>query len=101
MNEQLHELGIKTGGFKVPKTLYRGKGCLVCGMTGYRGRLGIYEVMEVNEKMRAFIASPDFGLEKFRELAREGGMKTMFEDGLRKVELALTTIDEVLRVIRE
>ena len=40
-------------------------------------------------------------LEKLRELAREGGMKTMFEDGLRKVELARTTLDEVLRVIRE
>ena len=101
VDTQLHELGIKIDGIKVPKTLYRGKGCLVCGMTGYRGRLGIYEVMEVNEKMRAFIASPDFGLEKLRELAREGGMKTMFEDGLRKVELARTTLDEVLRVIRE
>ncbi len=101
VNGQLHELGIKIEGIKIQKTLYRGKGCSVCGMTGYRGRLGIYEIMEVDEKMRVFIASPDFGLEKFRELAREAGMQTMFEDGLRKVELALTTLEEVLRVIRE
>lgn len=101
VNAQLRDLGIKIDKIKIQKTLYRGKGCSVCGMTGYRGRLGIYEVMEINEKMRSFIASPDFGLEKFRELTRESGMKTMFEDGLQKVELAQTTLEEVLRVIRE
>jgi len=98
---QLKDLGISMENIKIQNVLYRGKGCSSCGMTGYRGRLGIYEIMEVDEKMRSFIASPDFGLEKFRELAREGGMKTMFEDGLEKVELALTTLEEVLRVIRE
>jgi type IV pilus assembly protein PilB len=98
---QLHELNIKVEGFKIQKILYRGKGCSVCGGTGYRGRLGIYEIMEINEKMRSYIASPNFGLEEFRTLARESGMRTMFEDGLEKVELALTTLEEVLRVIRE
>jgi type IV pilus assembly protein PilB len=101
VTQQLKDMGLGASNIKIQKTLFRGKGCSVCGMTGYRGRLGIYEIMEVNEKMRTFIASPEFGLEKLRELAREAGMKTMFEDGLEKVELALTTLEEVLRVIRE
>ncbi|HVM76590.1 MAG TPA: GspE/PulE family protein [Candidatus Paceibacterota bacterium] len=98
---QLKELGIMVKSMKIPHILYRGKGCSVCGLTGYRGRLGIYEVMEVNEKVRAAITQPNFSLEDLRISARDAGMKTMFEDGLRKVELALTTLEEVLRVIRE
>ena len=85
----------------MPKSFYKGKGCSSCGMTGYRGRLGIYEVLDINEPIKRIIISKDFSLEKLREAARENGMKTMFEDGLAKVELAMTTIDEVLRVIRE
>ena len=70
-------------------------------MTGYRGRLGIYEAFEVDEKMKELIIAPHFDLEAVRTQARDSGMKTMFEDGLRKVELAFTTLEEVLRVIRE
>ncbi len=101
VERQLKELGIEGKAAKIGKTLYRGKGCPVCGMTGYRGRIGIYEVMEINEKLRAVIGSANFSLEEVRAAAHESGMKTMFEDGLRKVELALTTLEEVLRVIRE
>ncbi|MEX0689952.1 MAG: type II secretion system protein GspE, partial [Candidatus Paceibacterota bacterium] len=68
---------------------------------GYSGRGGIFEVMNVTEKIRDFVASPDFDLEKLRVLAREEGMISMFEDGLKKVERGMTTIDEILRVIRE
>ena len=71
-------------------------------MTGYRGRLGIYEVMESGWKRSGRSSSSrTFNLEALRQGARAVGMKTMFEDGLRKVELAQTTIEEVLRVIRE
>ncbi|HVN26350.1 MAG TPA: GspE/PulE family protein [Candidatus Paceibacterota bacterium] len=98
---QLREAGILIDDLKIQKIMYRGKGCAVCGMTGYRGRIGIYEVMEVDESMRSIIASASFDLEGLRAAARKAGMKTMFEDGLRKVELALTTLEEVLRVIRE
>ena len=70
----------------IPKTLYAGKGCSACGMTGYRGRLGIYEAFEVDEKMKELIVQPEFSLEAMRAQAQAAGMKTMFEDGLQKVE---------------
>ena len=101
IKNQLMELGLEESKVKLPKSFYRGNGCSACGNTGYRGRLGIFEVLEVNEGIKKIILGHDFTLEKLRMAAREHGMKTMFEDGLRKVELAMTTIDEVLRVIRE
>jgi type IV pilus assembly protein PilB len=101
LREQLKDNGVPPEETHIPATLYRGKGCSACGMTGYRGRLAIYEAIEVNEKMKEFITSAKFDLEALRVLAREGGMKTMFEDGLQKAEVALTTLEEVLRVIRE
>jgi type IV pilus assembly protein PilB len=84
-----------------PKTLFKGKGCPACGGTGYVGRLGIFEVLEITGAVKKLIASDRFDVDAIRLEARRGGMKSMFEDGLQKVELALTTIDEVLRVIRE
>lgn len=85
----------------LPKNFYRGKGCNACGGTGYKGRLGIYEIMNVSEKLREVIGSSSFTLDLLRKTAREEGMITMFEDGLRKVELGLTTIEEVFRVVRD
>jgi type II secretory ATPase GspE/PulE/Tfp pilus assembly ATPase PilB-like protein len=70
-------------------------------MTGYIGRSGIFEVLEVNDEVKKTIDSDHFDIDELRAEARRNGMVTMFEDGLRKVELAETTIDEVLRVIRE
>lgn len=98
--DQFKELGIEESA-RMPKTIYRGRGCSACGQTGYKGRLGIFEVLEVADKIRKFIAGPQFDLDGLRAAGRRGGMKTMFEDGLEKVELALTTVEEVLRVIRE
>lgn len=101
ITDQLKELGVPEESMKPPTTLYRGKGCSVCGMTGYRGRLGIYELLRVTDQVKEAIMRENFSLEVVRNVARKEGMKTMFEDGLRKVELALTTLEEVLRVIRE
>lgn len=84
-----------------PKLLYRGKGCPSCNFTGYRGRIAIYESFDVNEEIRAYIQKPDFSLDGLRKLAFSHGSKTMFEDGLEKAELGKTTIEEVLRVIKE
>jgi len=86
---------------KAPKFLYRGKGCSTCNLTGYRGRGGIYEVLNINEEIRKLIISPDFSLSSLNDLAKKNGMITMFEDGLRKAATGFTTIEEVLRVIRE
>ena len=84
-----------------PKLLYRGKGCPSCNFTGYRGRLAIYESFDVNEKVRAYIQRTDFSLDGLKKIAFSEGTKTMFEDGLVKAELGQTSIEEVMRVIKE
>ena len=86
---------------RAPKLFYRGRGCAACGQSGFSGRLGIFEVLNVSEAIRSLVVSPNFTLDALKDLARKEGMVSMFEDGLRKVELGLTTVEEVLRVIRE
>lgn len=100
IEKQLKELGIESG-YKVPRLVFSGRGCPACGGTGYRGRIGIFEVLNVTEDIRKMIISPDFSLDNLKAVARKQGMITMFEDGLKKVELGITTFEEVLRVIRE
>lgn len=101
VDDQLRILGVADSEMKLSKVLYKGKGCSACGMTGYRGRLGIFEILEVDDKIKNIIVAAHFDLEILKNEARKSGMKMMFEDGLGKVRLALTTIEEVLRVIRE
>ena len=102
IKSQRSELGLGAGDTaEIPKIMYRGKGCSACGMTGYVGRFGIFEVLEINDVIKKIIGAERFDIDALRAEARRNGMVTMFEDGLRKVELAQTTIDEVLRVIRE
>ncbi|GAO35178.1 secretion system protein E [Sulfuricella sp. T08] len=79
-------------------TAFRGKGCAKCHGTGYRGRLGIYEVLEPDEKMRDLIASGASILE-MTKLARQIGATPMIEDAREKVNAGLTTLEEVLRVL--
>ena len=100
VNKQLEQLGIQEQ-FKMPKFLFAGKGCTVCGGSGYQGRVGIFEILSVSDEVRKLIISPDFLLDSLKDLARKEGMITMFEDGLRKVERGVTTLEELLRVIRE
>jgi len=101
ITEQLEILKVPAEQRPQLKVLYKGKGCSNCRGTGYRGRLGIYEVLEVDDKLRGLIADRETEPQAMREAARENGMRSMFEDGLAKAEQALTTIEEVLRVIRE
>lgn len=97
---QLKEMGVPAG-YQVPKLVFKGKGCDTCGGSGYHGRFGIFEVLEISDEVRNLIVSPQFRLEALRDEMRKEGGVTMFEDGLKKVELGLTTIEEVLRVVRE
>jgi type II secretory ATPase GspE/PulE/Tfp pilus assembly ATPase PilB-like protein len=99
LREQLKIIGVDPQ--SMPRTLYRGKGCKACNNTGYRGRMGIFEAFEVSENIRKIIISEKFSLDEIIRTARQNGMVTMFEDGLRKAALGMTTIEEVLRVIRE
>jgi general secretion pathway protein E len=95
----IRKMGIKTevdGALQV----FRGKGCAACNFTGYRGRSGIYEFLVISEEIQRLI------LEKadsntIRQKALQFGMKTLWEDGWRNVELGVTTLEDLLRVTKE
>lgn len=78
-------------------TLVRGKGCPSCRGTGYRGRIGIFELFAMTEELKHEVAklAP---VSRLRDLARQQGMVTLREDGWAKVQAGLTTVEEVLRV---
>ncbi|MCK6544938.1 type II secretion system ATPase GspE [Myxococcota bacterium] len=81
-------------------TYYREVGCAKCLETGYRGRSGIYELLVVDEQIRRLVLkNVDAGT--IKRAATEVGMKTLLQDGGRKVQLGLTTMEEVLRVAKD
>jgi type IV pilus assembly protein PilB len=75
---------------------YRGKGCNRCSGTGYKGRIGAYEVMEVSEEIQELILARASARE-IRNKAVEEGMLTLRRSGLAKIRSGLTTLDEILR----
>jgi len=79
---------------------YKSTGCDQCNHTGYRGRIGIYEVMRVTDKLRRLISARS-SEDQLREAAVSGGMITLGEDGLAKVKSGVTTPEELLRVVTE
>jgi len=81
-----------------PITFYRGRGCEICRHTGFKGRAGLYELMIINAELAELIVKRASVLE-LREAARANGMRTLQEDGLKKVLEGMTTIDEVMRVV--
>ena len=79
--------------------VYEGKGCKVCHHTGYAGRIGIFEVLEMSEKIRKLIADKNDSDVIAKEAIYEG-MTTMQEDGIDKIAKGLTTFEEVLRATK-
>jgi type IV pilus assembly protein PilB len=77
-------------------TFYKGAGCEECAGSGYKGRCGIYEVMIMSTPLRKAIMN-EVGTDELRELARSEGMLTLREDGLKKVERGVTTLDELIK----
>ncbi len=92
--ETLAELGIKSSG---DIHAYHGTGCKECNGTGYRGRMGIYEILVIEDPIRNLILSKA-GAQEIRETARENGMVMLREDGMDKVIKGQTTIEEIIRV---
>lgn len=80
--------------------LYHGKGCPVCHGTGYTGRVGIFEILEVTPDIEQLITEKADS-DVIRKKAIGNGMTTMFEDGLSKVQQGITTIEEILRATKE
>jgi type IV pilus assembly protein PilB len=78
-------------------TFAKGDGCADCNATGYRGRMGIFEIFVVNEEIQKMIYE-NVGTARLREKGRSLGMRTMREDGARKVTAGLTTIEEVVSI---
>lgn len=85
----------------IPKNFYKGQGCPSCGFTGYSGRIGIFEVLEVDEEIARFIDSEKFNIDDLYEIVKKKNMISLIQDGFEKVELGITTLNEVLRVTRE
>ena len=81
-------------------TLYRGTGCEDCRGTGYRGRLGIYELFVINDDVRSLILRRASSRD-IRRYAVDAGMLTLRDDGWRKACMGVTTVDELLRVTQE
>jgi len=76
--------------------LFRGRGCDQCSGTGYKGRVGLYEVMDVDEQVRELILSGGSAYE-LREKAHEVGMISLRMSGLQKIRDGVTTLEEVMR----
>ena len=73
-------------------------GCGLCDRTGYRGRIGVAELLMINESIRGMIRNGE-SIDSIREVARLRGMRLMHEDGLEKVRTGLTTYEEILRIV--
>ena len=79
---------------------FKGTGCETCHGTGYKGRVGIFELMELNEEIRSTIMRNE-DASKITAQARRDGMRNLREDGWMKIERGVTTVDEVVRVTQE
>ena len=97
---------VELADFEVPpesllgRTVYKANGCPACLQTGYKGRTGIYEVLEVTDSIRRLVQKEASGAE-IKALAVAEGMKTLRDDGVRKVLEGATSFEEVLRVTHE
>ncbi len=79
---------------------YRGKGCKKCDKSGYKGRIGLYEVLEVTTEVSNLITKGATA-DEIQKAARDQGMQTILEDGFIKAKTGITTIEEVLRVTKD
>jgi type IV pilus assembly protein PilB len=93
--EALIEVGFSSEEAKTIKT-YKGKGCATCNNTGYKGRIGLYEVMEITDEVRELILIGASALE-LRKKAIDDGMISLRESGLFKIREGVTTVEEVVR----
>jgi len=87
-------------GDRLPKTLYKGRGCRRCQGTGYRGRLGIFEMMVVTDEVRSLILE-NTSAPVLRKVAAKQGMRSLRDDGFRHLAEGRTTVEEVLRVTKD
>jgi len=93
--EALIEVGFKPDEARQVKT-FKGRGCQTCNNTGYKGRIGLYEVMEITDEIRELIMIGASSLE-LRKKAVDDGMITLRQSGIHKIRAGVTTLEEVVR----
>lgn len=93
------EIIVKNFGNLPEYRIYHGQGCKICHNTGYIGRLGIFEILEISKKIKAMIVEKNDS-DMIAKQAISEGMTTMLDDGLNKVKQGQTTLEEVLRVTK-
>lgn len=94
-----HEVIQKNWEDKDKYKIYRGKGCKMCRLSGYQGRLGLYEVLEVTKEIRKLV-NEKADADVVAQAAMKEGMRTILMDGFSKVAQGLTTLEEILRVTK-
>jgi type IV pilus assembly protein PilB len=99
LDSQIQEAGITEEQLK-GATFMKGRGCVNCQKSGYKGRLGIFELMVMNNKIRE-LAFQGAATTDIRRAAVSTGMTVMFEDGVQKALRGITTLDEVFRVSKK
>ena len=87
----------KRHGLEAGATLYRPKGCDNCRGTGYRGRIGVFEVIRITPRIANLIQTRA-PLPELRTAAREQGMKLLVDSGMDKVQQGMTSLEEVLEI---
>jgi len=92
VRKTLERMGYEFDGF------YRGVGCPICRNTGYKGRIGVHELLVVNDELRDSIVS-DASIGNVRRIAKQSGMITLGHDGFRKVREGITTVEEIFRIV--
>ena len=97
--EELVEAGFQEWQLSELGEFYRAVGCQACSSTGYRGRIGLYEVMNMSEEIERLTVERASS-EAIRHVAIEQGMKTLRDDGLEKARSGLTSIEEIARVVK-
>ena len=101
VKKQLSTELIKKYDLDNPKlSLFHGRGCPICQNTGYKGRKGIYEILEMNSEIKQLVMDKA-NAERIKEKAVEHGMLPIIEDGVQKALAGITTINEILRVTKE
>jgi len=79
-------------------SFYRKRGCPRCNQTGYRGRVGVYQLLTMTEEIES-LAAAKASREDIERAALRGGMRSMWDDGLAKVAAGLTSVEELARVV--
>jgi type IV pilus assembly protein PilB len=90
----------RAGGHAEIADFFAGAGCPECDGSGYRGRVGLYEILEINREIRDLI-NKQVSEEMIVEVAIKSGMTTLMSDGVNKISAGITTLEEVIRVTGE